>query len=144
MNCEECGAPAETALCAECARENAMYARYRDAIEVPAMWDAVEWRLRARRWSRVLLAAAALIVVAILFIRRSPEAPVPANQDVVAHYRAAIQKLEPDASASALMPEINAAIARAETSARAGDPLAASRVVAAYDAKLQLLRSTYD
>jgi hypothetical protein len=141
MNCIECGELSETETCAACANEDAMYAAYRGSIEVPTMWPAVERRIR--RHSAVSLAAAAsiailLIAAAALLVRR----PVPATPatEVAAHYLAATANFHSDAAPLRL----NAAIAAAERgAARApNDPVEVTRLVAAYDAKLQFLRAT--
>jgi hypothetical protein len=110
-----------------------MFAAYAREIEVPPMWNAIEAQLPRRRtlhWPAALAAAALLVLVV-----------------AAAHYRAAIGRLEPHAprAAAALLPPLTAAIDEAEWQARRApdDPIAVTRLVAAYDAKLQLLR-TYD
>lgn len=141
MNCIECGELSETETCAACTNENAMFAAYRGSIEVPPMWPAVERRIRRR--STVSLAAAAsialLLIAAAAFLVRRPVPTTPAA-DVVAHYRAAIANVHSDAAP----PRLNAAIDAAERgAARApNDPVEVTRLVAAYDAKLQFLRAT--
>jgi hypothetical protein len=144
--------PDGAARCDACTRENAMVAAYARGIEVPPMWEAIEARLprrrRALRWPAALAAAAllALIVTATLLLRRPAPRVAPASV-AAAHYRAAIGRLEPHASpaAAALLPPLTAAIDEAERQASRApdDPIAVTRLVAAYDAKLQLLR-VYD
>ncbi|HEY6139477.1 MAG TPA: hypothetical protein VI670_17080, partial [Thermoanaerobaculia bacterium] len=66
MNCEVCGRPFALRECEAC--EERMYAAYGDAIRVPAMWPAIERRIRAQRrqrWVGMTLAAAAAIAVVV-------------------------------------------------------------------------------
>jgi len=152
MTCPDCGVPLadDATRCDACAREEAMFGAYARGIDVPPMWEAIEARLpRARRWPAILAAAAllALVVAGALVLRRpTPSSTSPASV-AAAHYREAIRRLEPRApkAAAALLPPLTAAIDEAERAARRvpDDPLAVTRLVAAYDAKLQLLR-TYD
>jgi hypothetical protein len=141
MNCIECGELSATETCAACANENAIFAAYRDSIEVPPMWPAVESRIRRR--STISLAAAAsialLLIASAVFLIRRPVTATPAT-DVATHYRAAIANLRSDAAP----PRLNTAIDAAERgAARApNDPVEVTRLVAAYDAKLQFLRAT--
>jgi NAD-specific glutamate dehydrogenase len=149
MNCIECGEPLQTETCAACADEKRMYAAYRGAIEVPPMWSGIEERVRRPRW-RVPLAAAAMIglmmMTATLFLLRAPRATSPSHVAAVAaaHYRVAIAKLE--RRADPLLPQLTSAIGEAEraVSRQPDDPVAVTSLVAAYDAKLQLLRTTVD
>jgi len=150
-NCEE-PMPDGAARCDACAREEAMFAAYASTIEVPPMWNAIEARLPRRapvlRWPAALAAAAllALVVAAALMWRRPAPHVAPVSAAAV-HYREAIGRLEPHASraAAALLPPLTAAIDEAERQAgrTPDDPIAVTRLVAAYDAKLQLLRA-YD
>src|SRR3954453_13386319 len=118
MNCIECGELSETETCAACTNEDAMFAAYRDSIEVPPMWPAVERRIRRR--SIVSLAAAAstalLLIAGAAFLGRRPVPATPAADvaaDVVAHYRAATANFHSDAAPLRL----NVAIAAAERGA---------------------------
>jgi hypothetical protein len=157
MTCPDCGSPlpAGAARCDACARDDAMFAAYARGIDVPPMWDAIEARLPRRRrvvgWPAALAAAALLaLVVAGALVLRAP-APPPRDASpasvAAARYREAIGRLEPRAprATAALLPPLTAAIDEAEREARRApdDPIAVTRLVAAYDAKLQLLR-TYD
>lgn len=167
------GASDET-RCAACASEEAMYAAYTREIAVPPMWEAIEarlqqeplqeeWRQRASRRARPLFATAAAAVAAIALVTVGMMAVRTMTFDghapqlegsqrnaspaliAAAHYRQAIEKLEPNAgaAASALLPPLTSAIDAAERDAALApdDPLAVTRAVAAYDAKLQLLRA---
>ena len=128
--------------------EDAMYAKYRASIEVPAMWEGVESRLRARRrrWPYAMLAAAAaLVLITTLIVTRAPRS-TPVN--AMAHYDHAIRHIEPRAKTNAaLIRDLNNAIAEASREAERApdDPIAVTRVVAAYEAKLAVLReATYE
>ena len=148
MNCTECGELSDTETCAACANENAMFAAYRGSIEVPPMWVGIEKRIRKHstfniQHSTFNIAAAAAITVmligaAVVLMRTPP--PRPAAIEAAAHYRAVIAKLP----SAPLSPELDVAIAAAERgAARApNDPVEVTRLVAAYDAKLQFLRAT--
>lgn len=172
MNCVDCGVlietEAESSRCAECARENAMYAAYSAGIDAPAMWDALEQRIEhehhRERWrSRIAfaaVAAVALFVIGTLVFERRMTQPIASTGSApavsqpapvslaVAHYRAAISTLErKSGTAVPLTSELSVAIAEAERTARVNpdDPVAVTRLVDAYDAKLQVLRATvYD
>jgi hypothetical protein len=146
MTCTECGQPSPTERCAACTAEEAMYATYRESIEVPPLWSGIEQRIRPR--SRFNLAAAAaiaalLIPAAVILLRSPRNVASPAMNDAALHYRAAIAKTHTDPAAP-LLPQLNHAITAAErAAARApNDPIEVTRLVAAYDAKLQLLRAT--
>lgn len=136
MNCEECGAT----QCA-CAAEDAVYAAYARSIDVPPLWDGVVRRIereRARRW---WLAAVAAVILIAIFVIRKPE-PTGAMADAREHYQRAIETLEPHASSTPFVAELNAAIEDANRAAARApdDPMAVTRLVAAYDAKVRLLR----
>jgi hypothetical protein len=122
--------------------EDAMYAAYAQSIEVPPMWDAIETRLRPRRspWRAALAMAAMLTVIVAIFVARD-RSETPASI-VAAHYRDAIAARHASADAATLLPRLDASINTAEQHANADDPIAVTRVVSAYDAKLQLLRAT--
>jgi hypothetical protein len=148
MTCPDCGGP----LPDDCARENEMFAAYARGIEVPPMWEGIEARLPRRErtfgWPALLAAAALLAIVTagVLVLRGRTAAPAASPAALVAeHYREAIRRLEPHAprGAAALLPPLTAAIDEAEREARRrpDDPIAVTRLVAAYDAKLQLLRT---
>ncbi|HYI12754.1 MAG TPA: hypothetical protein VEK57_27135 [Thermoanaerobaculia bacterium] len=151
-------------------REDEVYAAYAARIEVPEMWGAVERRLRRGvspwrkrvRWISLAAASLALIALAVITTStRPPRNPVavavravpgPAGE-AVARYRIAIARIEggirqrakddPRAAAAvAALPELTVAIGAAETGVAAApaDPIAVTRLVAAYDAKLEVLR----
>ena len=164
MTCEDCGSAVTSASgeprCAACANEAAMYAAYARSIEVPPMWEAIAARVqRDARRRRItfrtfaIAAAFAAAVVAMVAMRlwnfsgAAPRNEAPLTV-AAAHYREAIRKLEPKAGrATRLLPQLTAAIEAAERAAAHSpdDPVAVTRVVAAYDAKLQLLRAAaYD
>ncbi|MBV8543169.1 MAG: hypothetical protein JO093_00205 [Acidobacteria bacterium] len=146
MTCIECGQASPTETCAACAAEETMYAAYRESIDVPPLWSGIEQRIRPR-WRFNLAAAAAIAVLmistAFILLRSQRNVPSPATNDAAAHYRAAIAKTQAD-RATPLLPQLNRAIATAErAAARApNDPIEVTRLVAAYDAKLQLMRAT--
>jgi hypothetical protein len=132
-----------------------MYAAYADAIRVPAMWPAIERRIRAQRrqgWVGVALAAAAAIAIVValqsLMPRRHSAAPqAPAYATAAARYRVAIAQAGAASPAARTdMALLTTAIAESERSAAAAsdDPIAVARMVSAYDAKLQLLRSSHE
>lgn len=156
------------------AREDEVYATYAARIEVPEMWSAVEARIRRasvrrERVRRFSLAAAAAIVLAVLGVLATREPSKPAVRPVAVrdvsspaaevsmHYQVAIARLEGGvqqsarndpraAAAAAALPELTRAIATAERAAasKPADPVAVTRLVAAYDAKLEVLRgATY-
>jgi hypothetical protein len=146
MTCIECGQASPTETCAACAAEETMYAAYRESIDVPPLWSGIEQRIRPRR--RFNLAAAAAIAVllisaAFMLLRSPRNVPASAPNDAAAHYRAAIAKIHTD-RATPLLPQLDRAIATAErAAARApNDPIEMTHLVAAYDAKLQLMRAT--
>jgi len=160
MNCAECrrsfadrAAAAEVmrhvAECAAC--EELLYAAYGDSIRVPPMWQAVERRIRIprrRRWLPMALAAAAAlaVVVALQWLPRRPQPPQRPYAVAAARYREAIERA--GAAAPAARSDVallTAAIRESERSAAASDdPIAVARMVSAYDAKLQLLRSSHE
>lgn len=153
MTCIECGKASEAEVCATCAREDAMYAAYRESIDVPPLWSRIEERIRPRltfniQHSTFNIAAATAIAVLllaamVLLLRdRRPDTQLPATEAAM-HYRASIAKLHA-APASPLFLKLNAAVNTAErAAARApSDPVEITRLVAAYDAKLQFLRVT--
>ena len=154
MNCDQCETPLVHGTCAACEAEDRMFAAYVKNIAIPPMWNEVDARLRVdarpRRIGWMLTAAAmAGIVIAALIALHAPHGgssePSRAAGLAVARYRAAIARLEPRANSAvaALLPEMNTAIRTAErTAARApDDPTAVTNLVAAYDAKLQMLRA---
>ena len=155
MNCIECGEPLETETCATCAAEEKMYAAYQSAIAVPPMWSGIEGRIRRPRW-RMPLAAAAMVgllmIAATLFLVRAPQRNAPPLRTAAVaatRYREAITKLETHSASSTaapLLPQLNRAIGEAQRAADRSpdDPVVVTRLVAAYDAKLQLLRSNVD
>lgn len=140
-------------------RENEIYAAYAAEIEVPEMWAGIEARLRRRRarsrWISLAAAAViAVIAVGIVFLRpqREPRIAGPAGE-ASAHYRVAIARLEGSiherakndpraAAAAAALPALTRAVKAAETSAAAApaDPVTVTRLITAYDAKLETLR----
>ncbi|HKR65320.1 MAG TPA: hypothetical protein VJZ00_16430 [Thermoanaerobaculia bacterium] len=134
--------------------EDALYEDYIRGIEVPPMWDAIEARIRAGGAPGALarrptaeaavatLAAAAMLLAAILTIVRL-DRTLP---NVSSHYQRAIAQLERDAPPSPMMFELTRAIAVAERAAAdaPNDPVAVTRLVDAYDAKLQMLRMAAD
>jgi hypothetical protein len=146
MTCIECGQPSQAETCAACAAEETMYAAYRESIDVPPLWNGIEQRIRPR--SRFNLAVAAVVAAlllsaAVVLLRVPRNMPSPATNAAAAHYRAAIAKTYAD-SDTPLLPQLNRAIATAERAAARdpNDPIEMTRLVAAYDAKLQLLRAT--
>lgn len=166
MNCTECGELLESGECAACAREaellrreDAVLAAYAAETEVPPMWRDLEARIRrdaVRRpaprhtWRFTLAAAAALIIVTLgaitVFRRQAPtaftEAPEPAAVASM-KYEAAIRRVESRLrTRPALVPELTRAIddAKRAVAVAPHDPIAVTRLVAAYDAKLDLLR----
>ncbi|HEX8170777.1 MAG TPA: hypothetical protein VF824_09580 [Thermoanaerobaculia bacterium] len=149
MNCDECGAASESAVCADCLRENELYAAYARTIDVPPMWDAIAWRIRPRRRAVEWLLAAALAVLvigtmlAVLVTRQRAESPV---MIAAARYESAIARIAPESGDARLLSDLDSAIdaARRDAARTPDDPLAAMRLVTAYDAKLQLLRSSHD
>jgi hypothetical protein len=133
-----------------------MYAAYRQSIDVPPLWSGIEKRIRKHstfniQHSTFNIAAAAVIAVvllaaAVLLLRERPRKfPRPAAIEAAVHYRAAIAKLHSNPP-QPLMARLTGAIGTAERAAALSpnDPVEATRLVAAYDAKLQLLRATAD
>jgi hypothetical protein len=155
MNCIECGEASQAEVCEACATENAMYAAYRESIDVPPLWSAVDRHIRHSTFniqhSTFRIAAAAilgvLMLAAIALITRTPGKmqPRPVAIDAATHYRAAIAKVS-SGSAQPLLPRLTAAISTAERAVarNPNDPVEVTHLVAAYDAKLQLLRTTAD
>jgi outer membrane murein-binding lipoprotein Lpp len=167
MNCPECQEPFDGRDCEVCRREQALYSAYAASIAVPDLWPAIEARIAARwrpshSWRLPLAAAAtiALLIAGGIAIRKQAP-PTPATLDPVstaaAHYEVAIARLEPAvrsrassaevAGTLALLPQLSDAIriARQQASRAPDDPAVATTLIAAYDAKLQLLRSiTYE
>lgn len=139
MTCTECRSPSATEICADCARENAMFAAWRDSIEVPAMTFHSP-RPRNTWWLAAAAAAVIAVVIGVVSLRRVP--PAPGTPDAAAHYRRAIARAAPHAASIPFAAELDAAIRNAERTAEPGDPIAVAHVVAAYDAKLQLMRRT--
>ena len=141
--------------------EDELYAAYAESIEVPEMWSGIEARLRdggrasrpqgaghdARRRARgtpaphwiALAAMVAAIAIGIVVLRRDPLPAIagPAGE-ASAHYRAAIARLEQNGAS----PELTNAVHAAEIAASEApsDPMAVTRLMSAYDAKLATLR----
>jgi hypothetical protein len=149
MNCIECGQPSPIETCAVCVAEERMYAAYRSAIDVPPLWSGIEARIRPHSTFNLAAAAAIallLIGAAVILMRTPREAPPrTAATEAAIHYRAAIAKLPYDPAAP-LLPRLTDAIGAAERAAARdpNNPVQVTRLVAAYDAKLQLLRTTAD
>jgi uncharacterized Zn finger protein (UPF0148 family) len=156
MNCTECGSVLPdangVAICAACAREDAMYAAFARSVDVPPMWEAIERETRTRQapWRVALAAAAAiaLLMLGAIVLRRVPASRETPVIVAATHYRDAIARLERHARGdeAALLPQLSGAVRDAESAAvRAPDDAeAVTRVVAAYDAKLQMLRRSGD
>ena len=147
MNCEQCDTPLVAGRCPACEAEDRMYAAYAASIEVPALWSAIDARVRQRRAQWIPLAAAilvAVVIAAVVALRGRHRGSSPLDV-AAASYRTAIARLEPRATrdVAALLPNMNTAITAAvrAAAARPDDPFAVTNVVAAYDAKLQLLRT---
>jgi hypothetical protein len=130
-----------------------MYAAYRQSIDVPPLWSGIEERIRRHstfniQHSTFNIAAAAAIALVLIaaaaFLLRAPRTKPAEHVATIAasHYRAAIAKLHSPPAP----PELDAAISTAERAAarNPNDPVEVTRLVAAYDAKLQLLRATAD
>lgn len=145
------------------AREDELYAAYAASIEVPEMWSGIEARLRRRtsRARRMALAAAAAIAVVVLGIVALRRDPLPAIAgpagEASAQYRVAIARFEGDvrkrakndaraAAAAAALPALTEAVRNAEIAASAApaDPVVVTRLMTAYDAKLETLRGAAD
>jgi len=150
VTCDECGEVMANGVCDACARENAMYVRFAAETRVPPMWEGIASRLRARPrrryvWRAALAIAAAVAVITIAVIVRAPKPPASL---VSTRYQRAIAALEPSANANtALLADLTKAIGEAERNAAAApnDPIAVTQLVAAYDAKLEVLRTaTYE
>lgn len=146
MTCVECGQASPTETCAACTAEETMYGAYRESIDVPLLWSEIEQRIRPRsRFNFAIAAAIAVLLISASFILMQVprNMPSPATNDAAAHYRAAIAKTHADPD-TPLLPQLNHAIATAERAAARtpNDPIEVTRLVAAYDAKLQLLRAT--
>ena len=128
-----------------------MYAAYAGAIEVPAMWDAIAARVdrRPRRFAWQFAAVAALfavVVSALVFMpRRSGTASSTPGVIAMAHYRAAIARVEPHGRRDPVLDDLRTATRTAEVAAShaPNDPLAVTRAVAAYDAQLQVMRAVH-
>lgn len=138
-------------------REDEIYAAYAAQIEVPEMWSGIEARLRRRnanaRWMSLAAAAViAMIVIgtAAMFFRAHPQ-PEPTliagpAGEASMHYRAAIARYEKVINANdpraAALSALTRAIGDAEVAAAASpaDPVVVTRLITAYDAKLETLR----
>ena len=129
-------------------REDALFRAYAAETAVPPMWSGIEARLRRdafrraaqrRVWTLGLAAAASVIVVVLAF--RRPASPVAL---ATAQYESAIHRIESRLETPPpLLSELTTAVDAAKRSAASApdDPVAVTRLVAAYDAKLDLLRS---
>lgn len=148
MTCDECSAPMTNGKCERCAAEDAIYASYRASIAVPEMWSAIDSRLRPRAfpWRMWAIAAALVLacIAAIITLRAPKPVPDPVTL-VAAKYDRAIQALQPHAQTNAaVLGDLDRAVDQATRAAAQSpnDPIAVTRLVAAYDAKLEVLRAT--